>query len=210
MLRAIHQAAEGLIHVSNLYWTEPMVTLAERLCGLSGMSRAFFCNSGAESIETAIKWARKARPGRTKLVCFERSFHGRTMGSLSLTAQPKYQKSFLPVLAGIEVIPWGTVEALEAIDETTAGVFVEVVQGEGGVRPAPDGWLPALRERCDRVGALLVLDEVQTGVVRTGTLWAFEQDGIVPDAITLALPARSAPCVDTAPAATGQGSAPRG
>jgi acetylornithine/succinyldiaminopimelate/putrescine aminotransferase len=164
-----------------------MVRLAERLTAAAGMERAFFCNSGAEAVEAAIKLARKARPGRPRIVCFERSFHGRTLGALSATAQPRYQESFRPLLAGVEVLPFGNSEAAErAIDEEVALVLVEPIQGEGGVRPAPPGWLQLLRQRCDTAGTLLVFDEVQSGLGRTGTFFAYQGEGVVPDAVTCA------------------------
>ncbi len=187
IVEAIRQAADGLLHVSNLYWTEPMVRLAERLTRAAGMERAFFCNSGAEAVESCLKLARKARPGRRRILCFERSFHGRTLGALSTTAQPWYQESFLPLLPGVEALPFGDFEAAaRAIDEDVALVLVEPIQGEGGMRPAPPGWLRLLRERCDAVGALLAFDEVQSGVGRTGSFFAYQADGVLPDAVASA------------------------
>ncbi|MCB2222775.1 MAG: acetylornithine transaminase [Actinobacteria bacterium] len=186
VVEALHRAADGLVHTSNLYWTEPMVRLAERLTAAAGMERAFFCNSGAESVEAAIKMARRARPGRTRLVAFDGAFHGRTLGALSLTARPAYQEPFRPLVPGTTILPFGDPAALGAIDGTVAMVLVEPVQGEGGVRPAPPGWLAALREACDAAGALLVFDEVQSGMGRTGTLFAFQAEGVVPDAVTSA------------------------
>ncbi|NOZ00307.1 MAG: acetylornithine transaminase [Deltaproteobacteria bacterium] len=186
VIGTIRDACEGLIHVSNLYWTEPMVRLAERLTAVAGMERAFFCNSGAEAIEAAIKMARKARPGRPRTVCFEHSFHGRTFGALSITSRPAYQKPFRPLMADVTVLPWGDENALAGIDGRTAAVFVEAVQGEGGVRPAPSGWLAGIRRRCDEAGALMVVDEVQTGIGRTGTFFAFQSEGIFPDAVASA------------------------
>lgn len=187
IVEAIREGADGLLHVSNLYWTEPMVRLAERLTAAAGMDRAFFCNSGAEAVEAMLKLARKARPGRPRIVCFERSFHGRTMGALSATAQPHYQDAFKPLVPGFVAVPYGDLEAARsAIDSTTAAVIVEVAQGEGGVRPAPAGFLAGLREACDRAGALLLFDEVQTGIGRTGTFFAFQSAGVVPDALASA------------------------
>lgn len=186
IVAALHEAAEGLLHVSNLYWTEPMVRLAERLTAAAGMERAFFCNSGAESVEAALKLARKARPGRLRLVCFDRSFHGRTTGALAVTAQPKYQAAFGPLLPGCHVEPFGDAADLAAVDDSTAAVIVEPIQGEGGMRPAPAGWLTALRQRCDAVGALLIFDEVQSGIGRTGHFFAYQSEGVTPDAVTSA------------------------
>ncbi len=187
VVAALAAGAEGLIHTSNLYWTEPMVRLAERLTAAAGMDRAFFCNSGAESVEAAIKLARKARPGRPGIVVFSQSFHGRTMGALSATARPRYQEPFLPLLPDVQVVPFGDAAAAEAAIGPDIGlVLAEPVQGEGGVRPAPPGFLERLRERCDDAGALLVFDEVQSGMGRTGTFFAFQSDGVVPDAVTTA------------------------
>jgi acetylornithine/succinyldiaminopimelate/putrescine aminotransferase len=187
MVEAIREAADGLLHVSNLYWTEPMVRLAERLSEAAGMERAFFCNSGAEAVESALKLARKARPGRDRILCFERSFHGRTLGALSATAQPRYQEGFRPLLPGIRALPFGDFEAAErAIDERTALVLVEPIQGEGGMRPAPSGWMAHLRSCCDAAGSLLIFDEVQSGIGRTGTFFAYQGEGVVPDAVTCA------------------------
>jgi acetylornithine/N-succinyldiaminopimelate aminotransferase len=187
LVEAIRAAADGLLHVSNLYWTEPMVRLAERLTEAAGMERAFFCNSGAEAVEACLKLGRKARPGRPEILCFERSFHGRTLGALSTTAQPWYQESFLPLLPGVQALPFGDFEAAQrAIDERVALVLVEPIQGEGGVRPAPAGWLQLLRERCDAAGALLAFDEVQSGLGRTGTFFAYQGEGVVPDAVACA------------------------
>lgn len=186
VVEALRRAAEGLIHVSNLYWTEPMVRLAERLTAAAGMDRAFFCNSGAEAIESALKLARRARPGRSGIVAFEGSFHGRTMGALSVTARPHYQDPFRPLVPGVEIVPFGGDAALASVDETVGLVLVEVVQGEGGMRPAPEGWLRRLRQRCDAAGALLVFDEIQSGMGRTGTMFAYQSEGVVPDAVAVA------------------------
>jgi acetylornithine/N-succinyldiaminopimelate aminotransferase len=187
IVTAIRDAAGGLLHVSNLYWTEPMVRLAERLTAVAGMERAFFCNSGAEAIETALKLARKSRPGRSRFVVFEQSFHGRTLGALSATAQPHYQSPFAPLVPGFRVLPFGDFEAADAgIDAGTAAVLVEVIQGEGGVRVAPSGWLAHLRAACDRAGALLIVDEVQTGLGRTGSFYAYQAEGVAPDAVATA------------------------
>ena len=187
IVTAIQDAAGGLLHVSNLYWTEPMLRLAERLTAAAGMERAFFCNSGAEAVESALKLARKARPGRERFVAFEQSFHGRTFGALSATAQPHYQAPFAPLVPGLRVLPFGDFDAAsEGIDAETAAVLVEVIQGEGGVRIAPPGWLARLRAVCDHAGALLIVDEVQTGLGRTGTFYAYQAEGVLPDAVATA------------------------
>ncbi len=187
LVAALHAGAESLVHTSNLYWTEPMVRVAERLAAATGMERAFFCNSGAEAIEAALKLARRARPGRRRCVVFEGSFHGRTLGALSATIQESYQAPFRPLLADFTAVPYGDLAAARAaITDTTALVLVEPIQGEGGVRPAPAGFLAALRQLCDANGALLVFDEVQTGVGRTGTFLAAQSVGVLPDAVALA------------------------
>ena len=184
-----HQAAT-LGHTSNLAITAPAVQLAERLIDLldpqgTRGGRVFFCNSGAEANEAAFKLAR--RTGRTRVVVAERSFHGRTMGALALTAQPAKQDPFRPLPGDVAVVPFGDVAALEAaVDDTTAAVFLEPIQGEGGVIPAPAGYLRAARAACDAHGALLVLDEVQTGVGRTGSWFAHQAEDVAPDVVTLA------------------------
>ena len=180
---ALHRAAAGLIHTSNLYWTEPMVRLAERLVAAADMERAFFCNSGAEAVEAALKLGRKTRPGRSRIIAFEGSFHGRTFGALSVTAREAYQEPFRPLLSGVELRPFGEPVAL---DDDVAVAIVEPIQGEGGMRPAPPGWLAHLREECDRTGALLVFDEVQSGIGRTGAFFAYQTQGVLPDAVTVA------------------------
>ena len=190
LVSAVATQMSSLGHTSNLALTPPAVELAERLLGLLDPGggrggRAFFCNSGAEANEAAFKLTR--RTGRTKVVVAERSFHGRTMGSLALTAQPAKQDPFRPLPGDVVVVPYGDVTALhDAVDSTTAAVFLEPIQGEGGVIPAPDGYLRAARTSCDEHGALLVLDEVQTGIGRTGTWFAHQDEGIDPDVITLA------------------------
>jgi acetylornithine aminotransferase len=177
-------------HTSNLALTPPAVELAERLLALLDPTgerdgRVFFCNSGAEANEAAFKLTR--RTGRTRVVVAERSFHGRTMGSLALTAQPAKQDPFRPLPGDVVVVPYGDAEALRAaIDDATAAVLLEPIQGEGGVIPAPPGYLAAAREACDARGALLVLDEVQTGIGRTGEWFAHQSEQIHPDVVTLA------------------------
>ncbi|WP_245777680.1 acetylornithine transaminase [Lentzea xinjiangensis] len=173
-------------HTSNLYVNEPALKLAERLLDLAGEpGKVFFCNSGAEANEAALKMSR--RTGRTKVVATIGGFHGRTMGALSLTGQPAKRTPFEPLLPGVSHIPFGDVAALEAaIDDDTAAFVVEPVQGEQGVVLPPEGYLQEARRITSRHGALLVLDEVQTGVGRLGTWFAFQQAGIVPDVMTLA------------------------
>lgn len=190
VVAAVARQASTLGHTSNLAISAPALDLAERLIslldpagGLGG--RAFFCNSGAEANEAAFKMAR--RTGRTRIVVAERSFHGRTMGALALTWQPAKQDPFRPLPGHVVAVPFGDAAALRAaIDAETAAVFLEPIQGEGGVVPAPDGYLRAAREACSAHGALLVLDEVQTGVGRTGAWFAHQAEGVQPDVVTLA------------------------
>jgi acetylornithine/N-succinyldiaminopimelate aminotransferase len=189
---AIVAAVTGQIgritHTSNLYINEPALKLAERLLDLSGVDgdgRVLFCNSGAEANEAAFKLSR--RTGRTKVVSTDGGFHGRTMGALALTGQPAKRAPFEPLVPGVVHVPYGDVAALEAaIDDETAAFIVEPIQGENGVVVPPEGYLQAARRITAEHGALLVLDEVQTGVGRLGTWFAFHQAGIVPDVITLA------------------------
>jgi acetylornithine/succinyldiaminopimelate/putrescine aminotransferase len=174
-----------LMHVSNLFYNAPMVALAQRLAACSLGGRVVFSNSGAEANEAAIKLVRKARRGGD-LVVLHHAFHGRTYGALSATPQESKQAPFAPLVPGFRVVD-ADPEAIDAaVDERTAAVLLEPIQGESGVRILPDEVLRAARAACDRAGAALVFDEVQTGMGRTGTLWAYEQSGVVPDAMTVA------------------------
>ncbi|MFE0024165.1 acetylornithine transaminase [Amycolatopsis sp. NPDC059021] len=188
VVRAVSEQIAKIAHTSNLYINPVAVELAEALldvAGLSGNGKVLFVNSGAEANEAALKISRLT--GRTKIVAAEGAFHGRTMGSLTLTGQPSKREPFAPLVPGVTHVPFGDVEALRAaVDGETAAVFLEPVLGEGGVVPAPAGYLHAAREITKATGALLVLDEVQTGIGRLGTWFAFQQAGIVPDVITLA------------------------
>jgi acetylornithine/N-succinyldiaminopimelate aminotransferase len=191
VVAAIRQQAGRLIHASNLFHTEPGAALAERLVSLAFPARAFFCNSGTEAVEGAIKFARRiGKPaGRSELVAFERGFHGRTLGSLSVTWTAKYREPFEPLLPGVRFCPWNDLAAAAAaIGEKTAAVLIEPVQGEGGVRAAPAEFLRGLADLCRERGALLVADEVQCGLGRTGRLFAYQHAGITPDILTLAKP----------------------
>jgi predicted acetylornithine/succinylornithine family transaminase len=191
VVAAIRKQAGRLIHASNLYYSDVVVALANRLAALSFPSKVFFSNSGTEAVEAAIKFARRiGRPaGRTDLVAFERAFHGRTLGALSLTWSEKYRAPFEPLVPGVKFLPWDDLSAAAAgIDSRTAAVFVEPVQGEGGVRPAPPAFLQGLRDICRDAGALLVSEEVQCGLGRTGKLFGYEHAGIKPDMVTLAKP----------------------
>ncbi|WP_224049698.1 acetylornithine transaminase [Arthrobacter sp. NicSoilB4] len=186
-------------HVSNFFTSPTQIALAEKLLDISKApagSKVFFANSGTEAVEAAFKLARRnggvsqadstAQP-RTKIIALEGAFHGRTMGALALTAKEAYREPFAPLPGGVVHIPFGDIDALRAaVDETTAAVFLEPIQGEAGVRPLPAGYLQAAREATSAAGALLILDEVQTGIGRTGKWLASEDAGIVPDAVTLA------------------------
>jgi predicted acetylornithine/succinylornithine family transaminase len=186
---ALRRAADRLVHVSNLYHTAPPVELARRLVDLSFADRVFFANSGSEAVEAAIKFARLAGGSeRREVVAFSGSFHGRTLGSLAATDRPAHRDPFEPLPAGFRFAPWNEAAATELIDERTAAAIVEPIQGEQGVRVADEGWLAALRRRCDEVGALLIFDEIQCGLGRSGSLWAHERSGVCPDMMTLAKP----------------------
>jgi len=186
---AVARQAGRLVQVSNLYYTLPQVELAEALVARSPFDKAFFTNSGTEANEAAIKLARRhgGERGAHEVVSLTGSFHGRTLGSLAATGQPKYQAPFAPLPVGFRHVAPNDVDALdEAVTDATCAVLLEPIMGEGGIHPLNDEFLVAARAACDRVGALLMLDEVQTGVGRTGTFFAFEQTPIVPDGVTLA------------------------
>ena len=185
VVAAVQDQAGRLMHVSNLFYTAPMVRLAERLSERSLGGAVFFTNSGAEANEAAIKLVRKARP-RGDLIVFHGGFHGRTYGALSATPQESKQAPFAPLVPGFRAIAPDPDAVRAAVDERTAAVLLEPVLGESGVHPLPPELLRAAREACDATGAALVFDEVQTGMGRTGTLWAYEQAGVTPDAMTLA------------------------
>jgi acetylornithine aminotransferase len=188
----IARQAQRLLHVSNLYYTLPQVDLAAWLVENSFADRVFFGNSGAEANEAAIKLARKyfkdrGEENRFRIVTMERSFHGRTLATLSATGQEKIKKGFDPVLAGFDFVPFNDVEALQAqIGPSTCAVMLEPIQGEGGVRCPDDKYLQTVRKICDATGTLLIFDEIQTGMGRTGQLFAYKHFGIEPDIMTLA------------------------
>jgi len=189
VVAALADQARKLIHVTNLYYIAPQADLAERLTAATGMDRVFFTNSGTEAVEGALKLARRhaGREGRGPgIVSFEGCFHGRSMGSLS-THSEKQRGPFMPLVPEFQQIPFDDPGALDAaVNEDTAAVILEPVQGEGGIRVAPDDFLRSVRRICDERGALLVLDEIQCGMGRTGRLCAFEHAGIVPDVLVLA------------------------
>jgi acetylornithine/succinyldiaminopimelate/putrescine aminotransferase len=186
---AVREQAERYLHamVYGEYVLTPQVELASALAEITpgNLSQVYFTNSGTEANEGALKLAKKAT-GRRKLVAFTGSYHGDSHGSLSVTGRDVYRDPFLPLLPGVEFLPFGDATALERIDTMVAGVIVEPIQGEAGVHVPPDHWLPALRARCTEVGALLILDEVQTGLGRTGRMFACEHWGVVPDILVLA------------------------
>jgi acetylornithine aminotransferase len=189
IVAAITEQAGRLVHTSNLYLNEPQVRLAERIIGLLGVDgRVFFANSGTEANEAAVKLVRRRQgPGRPVFVAAENSFHGRTMGALSLTGKSSIRDPFGPFGLDVRFVPWGDADALRAaVGPDCAAVFLEPCQGEAGVVPAPDGYLRAARAACDDAGALLVLDEIQSGIGRTGAWFAHQREGVIPDVITLA------------------------
>jgi len=191
VVSAIKKQAEKLIHASNLYHTEPGSALATRLVSLAFPSKVFFCNSGTEAWEGAMKFARRIghESGRTEYVCFEHSFHGRTMGAVSTTWTPKYREPFEPLVPGVRFCPLNDLAAVaDAVSEKTAAVMVEPIQGEGGIRPASPEFLRGLEALCRERGALLVFDEIQCGLGRTGKMFAHEHSGVTPDILTLAKP----------------------
>jgi acetylornithine/N-succinyldiaminopimelate aminotransferase len=188
---AIARQARELVHVSDLYYTRPQVDLAQRLNELGFTGRAFFANSGAEANEAAIKiarkWGKANRAGAYEVLSTDGSFHGRTLAAVAATGQPKYQAPFAPMPDGFRQVPYNDIAALQAaVGPNTAAILLEPIQGESGVIPAAPGYLRAVRDLCDAENLLLVLDEVQTGVGRTGTFYAFQDEGVVPDVVTLA------------------------
>jgi len=192
VVKAIQGQAEKLIHVSNFYYIEPQIQLASLLCKHSFADKVFFCNSGAEANEGALKLARKFAKEKTgkdrfEIITMERSFHGRTLATLTATGQEKFHKGYEPLMPGFKYIPFNDIGAVKkAIDPRTCAVMVEPIQGEGGVNCPSEGYLNALREICDENRLLLIFDEVQVGMGRTGKLFAYEHEGVVPDILTLA------------------------
>jgi predicted acetylornithine/succinylornithine family transaminase len=191
VVTAVKKQAETLMHVSNLYHIETQIRVAELLTDISFADRVFFCNSGAEANEGAIKLARKfgheKLDGRYELITMEHSFHGRTLATITATGQPKFQKGFEPLPEGFRYVPFNDLSALEnAISNKTVGVLVEPIQAEGGVRVPDNGYLRGVRQICSAYNLLMILDEVQVGIGRTGTLFAYEQEDIRPDIMTLA------------------------
>jgi acetylornithine/N-succinyldiaminopimelate aminotransferase len=189
LVKALRDESNALLHVSNLYYHPAQGLLAEKLVRASGLLRAFFCNSGTEAVEAALKFSRLANPGRTGLVALNESFHGRTFGSLALTGHEAYRKPFAPLIPGVTHIEPNDIPALEAaVDGNTSAIVLEPVMGEGGIIPLTHDFLAAARRLADLRGAMLIFDEIQCGLGRMGTLFAFQHSGIVPDIITLAKP----------------------
>lgn len=193
LTKAICEQAQKLIHVSNLYYSVEQIDLLERLCALSFADRVFFCNSGAEANEAALKLARRYQfklgqgAQRSEIVSTHRSFHGRTLATVTATGQPAYHEGFEPLVAGFVYAEYNNIESLKAlVGPQTAAVILEPIQGEGGVKPASREFLQAARDLCDEHGAVLIFDEVQTGIGRTGSLFAYQHFGITPDIMTLA------------------------
>ena len=191
LVKAVQTQAAKLIHCSNLYYTEPQATAAAKLVKLSGLRRAFFANSGAEANEGAIKIARKYAHSldndKSEIICAKDSFHGRTLATLTATGQPHYHEGLHPLPGGFSYVRFNDADELAAkISDKTAAVFLETIQGEGGVYPPADNYLKEVRALCDKHAALLILDEIQAGIGRTGKFFAYENYGVKPDIVTLA------------------------
>ncbi len=186
LVEAIKKQAEKMIHVSNLYYTAPQAELAEKLVKITGMSRVFFCNSGTEAVEAAMKLAR-VKTGKTEFVAVEHAFHGRTMGALSITYKEIYRNPFKPLVQEEKFVTGNDAEAVaNAITDRTAAVIIEPIQGEGGINIPSDAYLREVRRICDETGTLLIFDEVQTGFGRTGKWFCKEHSGVQPDIMTMA------------------------
>jgi acetylornithine/N-succinyldiaminopimelate aminotransferase len=189
LVKSLRDSSKELLHISNLFYHPAQGLLAERLVRASGLCRAFFCNSGTEANEAALKFARLANPGRGGFVALDESFHGRTMGSLSMTGHEAYRTPFAPLIPGVSFVAPNDIAALDAaVTSDTCAIMLEPVMGEGGIIPLTDEYLAAARAIADRKGALLIFDEIQCGLGRVGTLFAFQKSGITPDMVTLAKP----------------------
>ena len=192
LVKALTEQAHKVWHVSNLYRIPEGEVLADRLCAASFADTVFFQNSGAEALECAIKMARKyqsasGKPERYRLITFEGAFHGRTLATIAAAGNKKYLEGFGPPIDGFDLVPFGDLDAVKrAIGPETAGILIEPIQGEGGVRVAAPNFLRALRQLCDQHNLLLMFDEVQTGIARTGEMFAYERSGITPDVMALA------------------------
>lgn len=187
IVKAIEEQAETLIHISNLYWNIPQIELAEKLCKKSGLGKAFFCNSGAEANESAIKLARKYGNGRSTIISMIQSFHGRTLGALKATGQTKYQNGFAPLPEGFKYTEANNIEMLDAmIDDDTCAIMLEVIQGEAGIIALDEAYLKHVEEICHEKDILFIIDEVQTGMGRTGYAFAHQKYDLHPDIVTMA------------------------
>ncbi len=192
IVETISKQAASLMHVSNLYWNDRQIELANRLSAASGMDRVFFCNSGTEANETALKIARrygkdKGGAEKCRIICMKDSFHGRSMGALSVTGQEKYRENFRPLLGEIYDAEFNNLASVESLmDNNVCAVIVEPVQGESGILPADPGFLKGLRDLCDKHDAVLIFDEVQCGMGRSGKLFAYQKTGVTPDICTAA------------------------
>ena len=187
IVKAIQEQAETLIHISNLYWNIPQIELAEKLCKASGLSKAFFCNSGAEANESAIKLARKYGNGRSTIISMIQSFHGRTLGALKATGQTKYQNGFAPLPEGFKYTEANNIEMLDQmIDDDTCAIMLEVIQGEAGIIALDEAYLKHVESICQQKDILFIVDEVQTGMGRTGYAFAHQKFDLHPDIVTMA------------------------
>ncbi len=189
---ALKDQLDKLVHCSNLYWNEPSIMAAKKLVDISGLGKVFFCNSGAEANEAAIKMARKyvkeqVDEKRYKIISMQASFHGRTIATVSATGQPKYHKGFSPLLPGIEYAVFNDLDSVkDLVDDETAAIIIEPVQGEGGIHPAELSFLKGLRDLCDKHGLVLIFDEVQCGMGRLGEVFAYQHFGVKPDIVSIA------------------------
>lgn len=192
IVKTIQEQSSKLMHVSNLYWNQQQMDLADKLCQLSGLEGAFFCNSGTEAVEAAVKFSRKygkLKGGllKHKIIYMDNSFHGRTLGALSVTGQEKYQKDFMPLIPGVKSVEFNNIEKLKAeMNFYVCAVIIEPIQGEGGIIEAQKSFLEEAKKLCEKYDALLIYDEVQCGIGRLGSLFAFEKFGVVPDLVCMA------------------------
>ncbi|MCY6370056.1 aspartate aminotransferase family protein [Clostridium ganghwense] len=191
VVNAIKEQSSKLMHISNYYWNSNSIKLAQKLCENSDHDKAFFCNSGTEAIEAALKLARKHGKmngqNKHKIIYMNNSFHGRTMGALSVTGQKKYQKNFTPLIEGVESVPFNDIEAIKkAMDDTVCGVILEPIQGEGGIISADINYLKEVKHLCEQFNAILIFDEVQCGIGRCGSLFAYQKFGVTPDVVCMA------------------------
>lgn len=192
IVNAIKEQSSKLMHISNYYWNSNSINLAEKLCENSHHDQAFFCNSGTEAVEAALKLARKhgkisGIENKNKIIYMKNSFHGRSMGALSVTGQEKYQKTFAPLIGGVEAVPFNDIEAIkQAMDDTVCGVILEPIQGEGGIISASIDYLKTVKNLCEEFNSILIFDEIQCGIGRCGSLFAYEKFGVIPDVICMA------------------------